>query len=315
MRCFGSTRAPPNGGGRPRSITPFMLNALCDRLIEKPCMYQDEMVVFLWDEFEILVPTHSISRALASIRWSNKTARRVAKERNADLRDLYLHKLSAFRSYQLVYIDESGCDKRIGFRRTGWSPLGVTPVQIAKFHRGRRYQILPAYAQDGIMYSRIFQGSTDGDVMVWVDAESRCVTNFADRSQISASFNPSAPTSHGPGSSSSSSRRHSGHHGSSRSSSRHSHSSTSSRNGNDRNFIAEMDLRSGKIRQHVMVPDSEQQDAESGLVTFSSPAIRFASRQSSDEMPVVAVEGDPIVAAIRLKSASRLFISRRATSC
>ncbi|KAK8872419.1 YncE family protein [Apiospora arundinis] len=80
--------------------------------------------------------------------------------------------------------------------------------------------------------------------MVWVDAESRCVTNFADRSQISASFNPS---------------------------------------------------------QHVMVPDSEQQDAESGLVTFSSPAIRFASRQSSDEMPVVAVEGDPIVAAIRHK--------------
>ncbi|KAK6841029.1 hypothetical protein PG989_005628 [Apiospora arundinis] len=64
-----------------------------------------------------------------------------------------------------------------------------------------------------------------------------------------------------------------------------------------------------------MVPDSEQQDAESGLVTFSSPAIRFASRRSSDEMPVVAVEGDPIVAAIRLKSASRLFISRRATSC
>ncbi|KAK6840986.1 hypothetical protein PG989_005670 [Apiospora arundinis] len=124
--------------------------------------------------------------------------------------------------------------------------------------------------------------------MVWVDAESRCVTNFADRSQISASFNPSAPTSHGPGSSSSSSRRHSGHHGSSRSSSRHSHSSTSSSNGNDRNFIAEMDLRSGKIRQHVMV-------------TFSSPAIRFASRQSSDEMPVVAVEGDPIVADIRHK--------------
>ncbi|KAK7974553.1 hypothetical protein PG989_000001 [Apiospora arundinis] len=117
---------------------------------------------------------------------------------------------------------------------------------------------------------------------------------LADRSQISASFNPSAPASHGPGSSSSSSRRHSGHHGSSRSSSRHSHSSTSSSNGNDRNFIAEMDLRSGKIRQHVM-------DAEPGLVTFSSPAIRFASRQSSDEMPVVAVKGDPIVAAIRHK--------------
>ncbi|KAK7937479.1 uncharacterized protein PG986_014347 [Apiospora aurea] len=53
-------------------------------------------------------------------------------------------------------------------------------------------------------------------------------------------------------------------------------------------------------------------DAESGLVTFSSPAIRFASRQSIDEMPVVAVEGDPIVAVIRHKFGVKIiyFTSR-----
>ena len=69
--------------------------------------------------------------------------------------------LSAFRSYHLVYIDESGCDNRIVFRQTGWSPLGVTPVQIARLHRDQRHQILPAYAQDGIVLARVFQGSTD----------------------------------------------------------------------------------------------------------------------------------------------------------
>lgn len=47
LRCF---KAPANGAGRPKSITPPMLHALCDRLIEKPHMYQDEMVVFVWDE-------------------------------------------------------------------------------------------------------------------------------------------------------------------------------------------------------------------------------------------------------------------------
>jgi hypothetical protein len=100
------------------------------------------MVVFLWDEFEVLVTTSAVSRALASIGWSKKVARRVAKERNPDLRDFYLHNLSAFRSYHLVYVDESGCDKRIGFRRTGWSPLGVTPVKTARFQREQRYQML-----------------------------------------------------------------------------------------------------------------------------------------------------------------------------
>jgi transposase len=164
MRLFGNTRAPANGAGRQWLITPSMLAALCDHLLEKPGLYRDEMAVFLYDEFDVLVSVSSIGRALASIKWTKKVTQRIANERNADLRDFYLHKLSAFRSHQLVYVDESGCDKRIGFRRTGWSPLGVAPVEIAQFHRDRRHQILPAYTQDGVLFSQIFQGSTDGAV-------------------------------------------------------------------------------------------------------------------------------------------------------
>jgi hypothetical protein len=57
LRCFGSSRAPFNGGGRRRQITPVMLEALRVRLLEKPGMYQDEMALFLYDEFQILVTT------------------------------------------------------------------------------------------------------------------------------------------------------------------------------------------------------------------------------------------------------------------
>jgi hypothetical protein len=103
------------------------------------------MAVFLYDEFDMLVSVSSIGRALASVKWTKKVTRRVANERNDDLRDFYLHRLSSFRSHQLVYVDESGCDKRIGFRRTGWSPLGVAPVEIAQFHPDRRISGLPAY--------------------------------------------------------------------------------------------------------------------------------------------------------------------------
>jgi transposase len=135
LRCFGTTKALPNGVGRRRTIIPPMLSALLEELIQKPELYQDEMAIFLYDKFEAVVTTSTISRALASAGWSKKAARRVVKERNADLRDFYLHNLSEFRLYYLVYIDESGCNNRIGFRRTGWSPLGVTPVQISRLHR------------------------------------------------------------------------------------------------------------------------------------------------------------------------------------
>ncbi|GCB25593.1 hypothetical protein AAWM_08478 [Aspergillus awamori] len=164
LRLFGSVKTPPIKAGRPRTVTPPMLEALCEYLLTKPDLYLDEMATILWDEFETVVTTSSIRRALKSIGWSKKTARRIAGERNADLRDSYLHSLSEYRSYHLVYVDESRCDKRIGFRRTAWSPVGVTPVQISRFHRGQRYQILPAYAQDGVMLARVFQGFTDASI-------------------------------------------------------------------------------------------------------------------------------------------------------
>jgi hypothetical protein len=69
-----------------------------------PGLYLDEMVGFLWDEFQVLVTKFSVRRALASIGWSKKVARQVAKERNADLRDFYLHNLSEFGSYHLTPI-------------------------------------------------------------------------------------------------------------------------------------------------------------------------------------------------------------------
>lgn len=68
VRSFGSVTAPPNKGGRPRSLTPLMVQVLCDHLVEKPHLYLDEMAVFLWDEFEVLVTTWSIRRALCSER-------------------------------------------------------------------------------------------------------------------------------------------------------------------------------------------------------------------------------------------------------
>ena len=67
LRCFGSTKAPSNSVGRPRSITTSMLEALYKHLLEKPHLYRDEMMLFLLDEFKTYVTPRSIGRVLASI--------------------------------------------------------------------------------------------------------------------------------------------------------------------------------------------------------------------------------------------------------
>jgi hypothetical protein len=47
---------------------------------------------------------------------------------------------------------------------SGLSLGGRVSLQVAQFQREHRYQILPAYAQDGVILARVFQGSTDSTV-------------------------------------------------------------------------------------------------------------------------------------------------------
>ena len=61
----------------------------------------------------------------------------------------------------MVFIDETGVDRSIGTRSKGWAPRGRRPRQVKRFHRGRRVQILPAYAQDGVVHFQAYTGSTD----------------------------------------------------------------------------------------------------------------------------------------------------------
>lgn len=145
LRNFGSTRAPARRSGRRSSITSEIRDALLAKLDKHPELYLEEMVAHIWDDFRVRVTKSSVSRTLRSAGWSKKKTRRRAVEQDQDLVDYYLHKVSGLHSWQCVFVDEPGCDRGDGCRRTAWSPRGVTPVQIEKFHRGRRYQILPAY--------------------------------------------------------------------------------------------------------------------------------------------------------------------------
>lgn len=88
-------------------------------------------------------------------------AKKIAAARNSALRCYYQYQISGFKACQFVFLDESGTDRRIGFRKTAWSPLGVAPIQRQSLHRGQRWQILPAYTLEGILACDVYQGTTD----------------------------------------------------------------------------------------------------------------------------------------------------------
>ncbi|CAF3619997.1 unnamed protein product [Fusarium graminearum] len=149
-RLFESTKAPPNRVGRYKKVTPYKQDVLLENLAQYLTTDRTQMVTFLHDEFEDDVSLSTISCSLKDARWTRKNCHPVAQQRNPEPRDLYLYKLSKYKSYQMIFIDESGADRRVGYRKKGWAPSGVTPIQVGRFNREQRYQILAAYTQDGI---------------------------------------------------------------------------------------------------------------------------------------------------------------------
>lgn len=61
---FRITKAPSNGAGRARTITPNILAALRNELVDSPYMRLKDIIAFLRKEFNANVTHFSVSRAL-----------------------------------------------------------------------------------------------------------------------------------------------------------------------------------------------------------------------------------------------------------
>ncbi|KAM0665688.1 hypothetical protein ACQRIU_005949 [Beauveria bassiana] len=147
--------------GRRSRITPDMKKYLCDKITDDPELHVEEMVQLLREKFDVKISHSALGRALKD--WPRKKMRRIAQQRDEDLRDYYLYTLAKLQieSFHIVYFDESGCDTQVCHRRSGRAPKGKTPIKYNKLKRGRRWQILPAFTQNGVLMYRVYQGPTD----------------------------------------------------------------------------------------------------------------------------------------------------------
>jgi hypothetical protein len=138
-----------------------MCLALQNELDQDPCKSQEAQADVLHKQYGVNLSRSTIGRTLKRVGWTKKVTQNIAKERNQDLRDDYIERRSHYKPEQMVFIDESGSDSGLAILGRGYAPKGVTPVQIKRFHRGKRVQFLPAYTVDGVIYSEVYEENTD----------------------------------------------------------------------------------------------------------------------------------------------------------
>lgn len=128
-------------------------------------MYLDEMRDELEEVYDRKFSLPTISRRLKEAKWSKVEAVKAAKQRNIVLRDNHQYQMREFSRSQLVYVDESAANEKVGDRKRIWSyrESRTTPAAAAgpssaadaessepkPFNKGEKFSILPAFTIDG----------------------------------------------------------------------------------------------------------------------------------------------------------------------
>ncbi len=146
-----------------------MMMGLKIYLEHRPWAYQDEIILYLFDDWKILCSQPTISRALKEHRISRKIIQKEALERSQLARNNYMLEISELSNpqNQICYLDESVANEHACHRKHGWSPYGVTPRAILPVKRSERHSVLPVYTINGILTYHIHQGGIDGPRFEW----------------------------------------------------------------------------------------------------------------------------------------------------
>jgi transposase len=148
--------------GRPRQLDQWDMEYIYDCYEANPGMLLDELQDRFFFTLDTFVTIATLDRALQRLGETRKVMRKVAAERNEELRRVF--KIHLALEYGInpdlfVFLDETAVDIDVGRKRYGYSFSGTRASRTEVFkHNGRRYSILPALSSTGVIGWRMYEG-------------------------------------------------------------------------------------------------------------------------------------------------------------
>ena len=137
----------------------FILNLVVDN----PGMYLDEVQKQLETTLMLEVSLSTICRFLCDSGFTRKKLQKVALQQDKFLREQYISDVSVYSKDMLVFVDETGADKRNTLRKYGYSLRGKTPRSYELLVRGERVSAVACMSSAGLLDVKTVRETTNGD--------------------------------------------------------------------------------------------------------------------------------------------------------
>lgn len=160
----GDVLPRPRRSGPPRLLGDHEQLVLLRIISENPGIYLHEIQNKLLTIFGVEVAVSTICKTIHVMGCTRQRIQRVALQQSAECRAKFMAEISMYDPSMLVWVDETGCDRRNSMRKYGYSVRGLPPRQYQLLIRGVRYSGIAVMSQEGVQDVQFVEGSVNGDV-------------------------------------------------------------------------------------------------------------------------------------------------------
>ena len=132
-------------------------------ILSRPDVYLREIVSEVSTVLGLDVTESAVCKFLKKIGFTHHKLATYALQRDDTLRQQYVSDISIYPRETLLFVDETGTDRKDAIRKYGYSLRGK-PLKTQKLLvRGERVSCIAAMSMEGIVAIKIATGSVDGD--------------------------------------------------------------------------------------------------------------------------------------------------------
>ena len=149
--------------GPDRMLSEFERFTILQTLVHRPTSYLHEVQRDLFDATGIWASYSTICRTIRQQGFTYKKVRIIALQRSEEKRIEYMAEISQYDPEMLMWLDETGSDRRKSIRTHGYSLRGMSPQSIQLRVGGKRVSAIPVMTTRGIEDVYTTQENVDGD--------------------------------------------------------------------------------------------------------------------------------------------------------
>lgn len=159
----GDVQPKEHRNGPHRLLDEFEQLVLVQILGENPSIYLYEIQQEMESRFGVNVSVSTLCKTIKIMGFTRKKIHHIALQQSELQRAEFMAMISVYDPAMLIWVDESGCDRRNSARKFGYSLRGMPVSDHRIISRGMRYSAIPVVSVEGIHDVYLAEGSVNGE--------------------------------------------------------------------------------------------------------------------------------------------------------